>query len=130
MGAEALCRGASWVVGIEQSARACGVIRENWTQIASPERFEIVCGEVVKRLEQLGGDRFDRIYFDPPYHSNLYLPVLEAIATRQLLSDTGELAVEHSPQNPPPPQIQQMEIFRQKVYGNSAVTFYQENNSD
>jgi 16S rRNA G966 N2-methylase RsmD len=51
--------------------------------------------------------------------------VLEAIADLDLLSDTGELAVEHSPQLPPPEDLNGLEILRKKVYGNSAVTFYQ-----
>ncbi|MDJ1174131.1 16S rRNA (guanine(966)-N(2))-methyltransferase RsmD [Roseofilum capinflatum] len=127
MGAEALCRGASWVVGIEQSGRACGIIRQNWQQMASADRFRVWSGDVVKRLQRLEGDRFDRIYFDPPYQSSLYQPVLEAIADLHLLSDTGELAVEHSPQLPPPGELDGLEILRQKVYGNSAVTFYQVN---
>jgi len=124
MGAEALCRGASWVVGIEQSARACGVIRQNWQQMASVDRFQVLCGDVRKRLKGLEGDRFERIYFDPPYQSPLYQPVLEAIVDLHLLSETGELAVEHSPQLPPPDELEGLEILRQKAYGNSGVTFY------
>ncbi|MBP0015496.1 MAG: 16S rRNA (guanine(966)-N(2))-methyltransferase RsmD [Roseofilum sp. SBFL] len=124
MGAEALCRGASWVVGIEQSSRACGVIRQNWQQMASPDQFQVLCGDVLKRVQRLEAESFDRIYFDPPYQSSLYQPVLEAIADLHLLCDTGELAVEHSPQLPPPDELDGLEILRQKVYGNSAVTFY------
>ncbi|MDJ1182324.1 16S rRNA (guanine(966)-N(2))-methyltransferase RsmD [Roseofilum casamattae] len=126
MGAEALCRGASWVVGIEQSAQACLLIRENWEQMASPERFQLLRGDVRKRLKQLEGDRFDRIYFDPPYDSSLYAPVLIAIAKLQLLGETGEVAVEHSPKAPPPEDLNGLEVLRQKAYGKTAVTFYRQ----
>jgi 16S rRNA G966 N2-methylase RsmD len=37
------------------------------------------------------------MYFDPPYASDLYQPVLEAIAHYQLLHPDGEIAVEHNP---------------------------------
>lgn len=124
MGAEALSRGAALVVGIEQSARACAVIRQNWQGIARPgQQFQIWRGDVVQQLSRLHGQTFDRIYFDPPYASGLYLPVLEAIATRHLLTTTGEIAVEHSPDRslPVPAGLVQ---YRQKVYGNTSVSFY------
>jgi len=125
MAAEALCRGASLVVGIEKWTKACAIIQENWEQVAQPEQeFQVVQGDVVGRLKTLAGQQFDRIYFDPPYASNLYQPVIEAIAHYQLLDEDGELAVEHSPNNLTLSSIATLEICRQKVYGNTALTFY------
>jgi 16S rRNA (guanine(966)-N(2))-methyltransferase RsmD len=125
MGAEALCRGASFVIGIEKWAKACAIIQENWEQVAQPEqKFQVVQGDVVGRLKTLAGQQFDRIYFDPPYASNLYQPVIDAIAHYQLLDEGGELAVEHSPNNLTLSLIPTLEICRQKVYGNTALTFY------
>ena len=125
MGAEALCRGASLVVGIEKWGKACTIIQQNWEQVAKPEQeFQVVQGDVVGRVKTLVGQQFDHIYFDPPYASNLYQPVIEAIAQYQLLAEDGELAVEHSPNNFTPPLFSTLEICRQKVYGNSALTFY------
>jgi 16S rRNA (guanine(966)-N(2))-methyltransferase RsmD len=126
MGAEALCRGASLVVGIEKWAKACAIVQQNWEQVAKPEQeFQVLRGDVVGQLKTLAGQQFDRIYFDPPYASKLYKPVLEAIAHYELLDEGGELAVEHSPRNVMPSPILSLEICRQKVYGNTALTFYQ-----
>jgi len=125
MGAEALCRGASLVVGIEQWTKACSIIQQNWQQVARPEqKFQVLRGEVVGRLKTVASQQFDRIYFDPPYASNLYQPVLEAIANYQLLDGEGELAVEHKANDWTSPVIPSLEICRQKVYGNTALTFY------
>lgn len=125
MGAEALCRGASYVVAIEKSSRACAIIQQNWQRVQQPEQtFEVLRGDVVQRLKTLSGQQFDLIYFDPPYASNLYQPVLDAIAHYQLLAPTGELAVEHSSIAWTPQPIPTLERSRQKVYGNTAVTFY------
>lgn len=126
MGAEALCRGASLVVGIEKWAKACAVIKQNWEQVAQPDQnFEVIRGDVVRQLKILAGKQFDYIYFDPPYASELYQPVLEAIAHYQLLDQTGELAVEHSANQDPSIPNSNLEVCRQKVYGNTALTFYQ-----
>jgi 16S rRNA (guanine(966)-N(2))-methyltransferase RsmD len=125
MGAEALARGAAQVVGIEQSSKACAVIQQNWQAIAQPDQVcQIIRGDVVQRLSTLAGQSFDHIYFDPPYASDLYAPVLAAIAHYQLLVSTGELAVEHSPDRRLPERLMNLEICRQKQYGNTAVTFY------
>lgn len=125
MGAEALCRGAELVVGIEQSARACTIIQQNWRQVAgSEQKFQVLKGDVRQRIKSLERQQFDRIYFDPPYASDLYQPVVDAIANYQLLAQEGELAVEHSPNQlniMPPPGL---EICRQKIYGSTAITFY------
>ncbi len=125
MGAEALCRGAALVVGIEQSSQACDIIQQNWRQVAKADQmFQVIQGDVVKRLAGLSQAPFDRIYFDPPYASDLYEPVLEAIAHHQLLAPQGELAVEHSSERILPKVIDFLNMSRQKTYGNTAITFY------
>jgi len=126
MGAEALCRGAARVVGIEKSPRACSIIRQNWQMVASDaELFQVLRGDVVQQLEKLAGQQFDRIYFDPPYESDLYQPVLEAIGHYQILAPSGEMAVEHNCDRSPFAGNETLEICRQKVYGNTGLTFYQ-----
>jgi 16S rRNA (guanine966-N2)-methyltransferase len=125
MGAEALCRGASLVVGIEQSSQASAIIQQNWQMVAHGEQqWQVLRGDVIQQLKSLSGKQFDRIYLDPPYASGLYQPVLEAIANYQILDVSGEIAVEHNPQGWTPPMIAAWEICREKVYGNTALTFY------
>lgn len=131
MGAEALCRGAAGVIGIEQSSQACEIIRQNWQQVAkASQMFQVIRGDVVKQVTGLSGQApFDRIYFDPPYASDLYEPVLTAIAHHQLLTPDGELAVEHSPGKILPEAIGYLSMSRRKTYGNTAVTFYESTSS-
>lgn len=132
MGAEALGRGAAQVVGIEQSGRACAVILDNWQRIATPtQTIRVLRGDVVQKLPTLAGEAFDRIYFDPPYASELYAPVLQAIAHHHLLAPQGELAMEHAPQRWTAATWEQLlapaqplTAYRTKVYGNTAITFF------
>ena len=124
MGAEALCRGAAVVVGIEQYGKACNIIQENWEKMADDDQeFKVIRGDVLVKIKSLEGQQFDCIYFDPPYASHVYLPVLKAIAQYQLLSPDGELAVEHDPHRKFIP-IEGLEICRKKIYGNTGLTFY------
>jgi 16S rRNA (guanine(966)-N(2))-methyltransferase RsmD len=125
MGAEALCRGASIVVGIEKSQSACGIITQNWQKVATSEQeWKLLQGDILQQLPKLSKQQFDLIYFDPPYASELYQPVLEAIVRYQLLDMNGEMAVEHNPKLWTPPEIPELEICRQKVYGSTALNFY------
>ena len=128
MGAEALCRGAQSVVGIERSSAACSTIEENWQKVATMSQiYQLLRGDVVNCLADLEGRVFDRIYFDPPYAGGLYQPVLAAIDRYGLLAPLGELAVEHS-LNPQIGTLSEslptLELCRQKVYGNTALSFY------
>ncbi|MDX2230941.1 MAG: 16S rRNA (guanine(966)-N(2))-methyltransferase RsmD [Leptolyngbyaceae cyanobacterium bins.349] len=126
MGAEALCRGAERAIAIEQSSRACAVIQQNWQQVAQPHQsFQVIRGDVVKKLPTLAGQGFDRIYCDPPYASALYQPIVDAIAQLNLLAPNGEMALEHSSDGLSlilPPTLA---ICRHKTYGNTSLTFLQ-----
>jgi 16S rRNA (guanine966-N2)-methyltransferase len=128
MGAEALCRDASIVVGIERSSAACSIIEQNWAKVATnQQKFQLLVGDAIDRLADLEGQKFDRIYFDPPYAGELYQPVLAAIERYELLALMGEIAVEHSP-NPQvsklPASLPTLELCRHKAYGNTAISFY------
>lgn len=125
MGAEALCRGATMVVGIEQNPKAHQLVKQNWQQVAKPEQqFRVIKGDVKTRLKGLN-QQFDYIYFDPPYASSLYQPVLEAIVKYNLLESDGEIAIEHNPRRWETITITGLEICREKTYGNTALTFYE-----
>jgi 16S rRNA (guanine966-N2)-methyltransferase len=125
MGAEALCRGAAIVVGIDRSPRACQIIRENWEKVRkTEEQPRVIRGNLPNCLASLKGEKFDRIYFDPPYASNLYQSVLESIVAHELLAPDGEIAVEHNPKLWNPPNIIGLEIGTKKSYGNTNLTFY------
>ncbi len=125
MGAEALCRDAHLVVGIEKQGKACQIINENWKKVAEDyQNFKVIRGDVLKKLKSLEGQKFDLIYFDPPYQSQLYQPVLEMIVPNNLLNFQGEMAVEHDPKFWQARDIKGLTIVREKHYGNTSLTFY------
>ena len=125
MGAEALCRGALEVVGIEKSPRACQLIRENWQKVAdSNQHFRILKGDVLYRLKAVKQQQFDLIYCDPPYESNLYQKVLELIVEYNLLINTGQIAIEYNPHKAPLIDVPELELKQTKIYGHIGVNFY------
>lgn len=124
MGAEALGRGAAVVVGVEQWGKACGVIEANWGKIADGgQQFRVIRGKLPTILAKLAEERFDRIYFDPPYASDCYEPTLRAIGQYPLLKPTGAIAVEHD-KSRSIAAIPGLHLHRVKTYGNTALSFY------
>ncbi|MEM1280982.1 MAG: 16S rRNA (guanine(966)-N(2))-methyltransferase RsmD [Cyanobacteria bacterium P01_H01_bin.152] len=124
MGAEALCRGAASVTGIEKAGVACRTIEQNWRQVARPEQqFTVIRGDVLARLSPLGGQTFHRIYFDPPYDAGLYNSVIGAIAQYRLLALEGELAVEHDDRWTAI-ALPRLTLSTQKRYGRTRLSFY------
>jgi 16S rRNA (guanine(966)-N(2))-methyltransferase RsmD len=144
MGAEALCRGAVSAVAIEQFGPACQLIEANWQKVKRDEQtIRVLRGDAKRSLAALAGESFDLIYFDPPYASALYQPVLEAIVQFDLLADEGEIAVEHDRDRddissivslklvktdaPPEPERslpRLLQPYRTKVYGRTAISLF------
>jgi len=124
MGAEALCRGAIAAVAIEQNLRACQIIEQNWQKVRQPHQtIQVLRGDVQRVLGRLIGQQFDRIYFDPPYASELYQPVLNLVAQSQLLAPSGMMAIEHSRDRQAWILPSNLELIKQKNYGYTSVSF-------
>lgn len=64
VGIEALSRGAARAIFIERSKAAVGVIRENLTSLGLSGRANVIAGRVLK---ELGKQRADIVFLDPPY---------------------------------------------------------------
>ena len=125
MGAEALCRGADTVVGIEKSGAACRIIQTNWQMVATPEQtFQVIRGDVVKKLSQLNQAPFDLVYFDPPYAAKLYNPVLETLIRESLLAPNAAIAAEYNPDYWQPDSFSKLELSRTKRYGLTSLALF------
>ena len=125
MGAEALCRGASAVVGIEQSGPACRIVQTNWRTVAKPEQtFQVIRGDVTKKLSQLESPPFDLVYFDPPYAAGLYNKVLGILTQKAMLAAGATVAAEYTPDHWQPASIEGLELQRTKRYGLTHLAFF------
>ena len=123
MGAEALARGANQVVGIELSAIACRIVNENWQKfVKSNQKFQVIKGDAIKILPKLQSRSFDLVYFDPPYQSDLYEPVL--IALPPLLAKDALVIAECDRLRPLPDQVGHLVSCDRRQYGQTSLVFY------
>lgn len=124
VGIEALSRGASSAVFVDQSEEAVRLIEKNLKICGLIERatvFKMPVGTSIRTLSKKGGS-FDLIFVDPPYLKKWVRKTLDQLAQSSLLLKTTQVVVEHHPKEPmiPPPGL---ELTDQRKYGQTIVSF-------
>src|SRR5262249_42078490 len=121
VGIEALSRGASFVTFIDRSRRSCQLIEANVELCRIPEdQFEIYQMPAEDFLRQYTKDRWDIIYFDPPYKED-YLRTLELLGSK---NTTSLVIVEHHHKNILPETVGTLVRTRILKQGDSSLSFY------
>jgi 16S rRNA (guanine(966)-N(2))-methyltransferase RsmD len=131
VGLEALSRGAARVVLVEHSAAAAAALRENARALAGAGG-EVQVFRQDARAALLAfadqGLRFDVVYLDPPYASELYLPLLELAGSR-LLDEGGVVVAEHFHKRALPERIGGLARRRLARIGDHCLSFYRRGGS-
>ena len=95
IGIEALSRGAREAVFIEKDRRASECITQNLAFTHLADRGGIMRMDVMTALNRLnGGDSFDIVFMDPPYHDGWEKQVLSFLADSSLLTEESLVIVE------------------------------------
>ena len=132
VGIEALSRGASEVVFIENHAPAAVLIRRNLESLAITSGAQVLPLDALRALEKIARKHkptdapFDFVFLDPPYaEKNQYDRVLGFLGSAPFLA-TGSLVIAEHRRNFELPQrigrLLQTRILRQ---GDAALSFYQ-----
>jgi 16S rRNA (guanine966-N2)-methyltransferase len=99
LGFEALSRGAARVVLVESDRTVAAALRES-AKLLEAEGAEIVMGEAMSFLGR-GAERFDVVFLDPPYASDLAARAMERLTAR--LNPGAKVYVESAEALDPPP---------------------------
>lgn len=122
LGFEAISRGASLVVFVDEWQGAVKTIEENARLLRCEDRCEIVRADVYKYLER-SGEEFDLVFVDPPYQMETAAALPSGIFERNLVSRNGLLVMEHAARL----KIDQNEQFKlalSRTFGNTVVSFF------
>ncbi len=123
IGIEALSRGARRVYFVEQSRKACQIIRENLQLLGIEGGYKILEMDLIKALDLCirDGVHFDIAFLDPPYErDDLYRAALERFAS----SPAGLLIIEHSKRKDLADSAGVLRKIRSLVQGDAALAFY------
>jgi 16S rRNA (guanine966-N2)-methyltransferase len=120
---EALSRGATSAVVVEQARDALLAIRDNAKALDAGDRLRIVASRVDRALATLEGP-FELILLDPPYAdvpTPAFAEVLASAARR--LAPAGALVLEHASTDEAP-SIEGLGVDRARRYGDTTITLY------
>src|SRR6266850_8075360 len=96
IGIEAISRGAAFVSFVEQSRKACQIIRENLKSLNVEGGFKVLEMDLIKGLNALERP-CDIAFIDPPYErEDLYEACLNRFGSAPLLASGSLLIIEHS----------------------------------
>ena len=98
IGIEALSRGASQAVFLEQNPKAAECIRENLKNTRLEDKGLVMVCDVLAGLRRLEekGHCFDTVFMDPPYHEEWERKVLEYLKDSPLIHDETLIITEAS----------------------------------
>ena len=127
VGLEALSRGAAKVVLVDRNGAAVETARENARALAgeggSVQVFRQDARTAIVALAEQGF-RFDLVFLDPPYASDLYEPLLSLLDEGPLLAEDGLVVAEHFHKRALPETIGTLGRTRLVRAGDHCLSFY------
>ena len=119
LGIEALSRGARHAVFAEKRHDAFNCIKKNIEAAKVGDRTDAFLGDAFDYLES-SKLKFDIVFIDPPYESNLYYKATESVS--KLLSEKGIVVIEWDYSLGKPPISDKLCIVKEKKYGRVGIT--------
>ena len=126
LGIECLSRGATNVTFVDRDRDALCIVRDN---LKTCGLTATVLQEDALRFLERGG-KYDLIFVDPPYDSELYKPVLETINSVDILSDGGIIVCEARRENDLPEMAAPYHKGREYRYGKVKLCLYKKEPQD
>lgn len=124
-GIEALSRGAAQAVFVDNSPDSCSVIRENIILCRMEDQAHVISHDLGEGSlpDSLSGTGFDLIFMDPPYRLGLADALLDAPGFAGLLAPDGIVIVEQDHKESLAPGGSGLDIYRQKKYSKTIISF-------
>lgn len=125
MGIEALSRGASKVVFVDNSSASQKIIRENLTTTGFSKNAKVLLDDAESFVAH-AVDKYDIIFADPPYGKGYLEKILPGLG--RLLAEDGILLIEHGNDEHFPEEVEGLTFKKRYRYGKIAVTAYRKQN--
>jgi len=125
LGIEALSRGASRAVFVENARPALEALRRNVETLGLRASSSIITSPVLRAVRGLSArEPFDLVLVDPPY-ANLAeaVQVLELLVDQALCSDTARIVLEHASRDAAP-EVHGLTCQATRRYGDTSLSFY------
>jgi 16S rRNA (guanine966-N2)-methyltransferase len=124
VGIEALSRGATQVVFVDQGRRAIATIKDNLAHTGLDDRARVVRAEVFAFLKRGDVGPFDLIYVAPPQYKGLWAKTVGALDGSSLLAPGGLVVAQIHPKEYEPLKLETLKLTDQRTYGSTMLCFY------
>ena len=121
MGIEALSRGASHCVFVDNSRDAIGVIKRNLNRTGLFKSASVAETDALRYIQR-NRTRFGFIYADPPYRKNIAGGLIEYLG--RILEEGGFAAVEAEKEAVLPEESDELILKKRYDYGNTSIWLY------
>ncbi|MBF0209906.1 MAG: 16S rRNA (guanine(966)-N(2))-methyltransferase RsmD [Desulfamplus sp.] len=137
-GIESLSRGAKMALFVDIAKTSCSVIRQNIDLCRFSDKSAVLQADALKfslpeklLLKQFKGatKKFDLIFVDPPYEMGFVEKVLTSQELSNLVSQDSLLILEHSIKEKIPDNLQMVDIYDQRQYGKTLISFFKYSNT-
>ena len=125
LGIEALSRGAARCTFLDMSRQAAAIIRENVTEVGFADRATVQQGDAMAFLSGCR-EKYDLIFLDPPYQTQLLENCIQAVAKFDILSEHGIIVCESAQEKQLPELDAPYEKGREYRYGKIKLTVYRQ----
>ena len=126
LGLEALSRGASFVLFVEENPKAAQLIQQNAKTLGLQDQIRVLVKKAEKSFSLFSDEPpFDLVFMDPPYEKGFEEKILGEWPWELVLTESGKLCIESAFRKAggfaPPASLK---IVRDERYGDSQLTFY------
>ena len=126
VGIEALSRGATRAVFVENNASAVRTIQANLTTTGMTSQGRVVRSDVSIYLHNNPREGFDFIYIAPPQYHNLWAETLKALDERPAwVNPDGTAIAQIDPHEFKDLPLQNFVLVDRRKYGNTLLCFYE-----
>lgn len=124
VGIEALSRGASFALFVEQQRQAVFTIQDNLAHTGLKDRAQVVRGDVFSFLGKDDLEPFDLVYVAPPQYKEMWSKTLRALDGTALLAPGGVVVVQIHPKEYQELELETLRLTDRRKYGSTLLCFY------
>ena len=111
LGIESLSRGAKEAILCDNSYKAVQIIKENVIKTHFQDKTKIINNDYKNTLDMLKNEKFDIIFLDPPYESQLDIQALKIIIDNDMLSKEGIIILETDNKKEKKEMLDKLDIY-------------------
>jgi 16S rRNA (guanine(966)-N(2))-methyltransferase RsmD len=123
VGIEAISRGASRVVFIENDKNNIALLKKNLSLLPDHARAEVVCGDALNYLKKNEID-FDIIFLDPPYEAGDLENLLQTLGCCDSMKPQSVVIFEHFHKKILPDVAGDFSVLKRYRYGGTTLSLY------